>query len=111
MRYGIVACVVMVVGVVGVVGVPARAAEPERDVVERSLVERALAVAGWTRADLGWRARGTWDRYPQDVPYQLRHVDDVFADPWSAVPWVRAAQAASGAQALSGVRAQVASGA
>lgn len=87
MRYGIVACLVMVVGVGAV---PARAAEPERDVVERGLVERALAVAGWTRADLGWRARGTWDRYPQDVPYQLRHVDDVFADPWSAVPWVRA---------------------
>lgn len=76
---------VIAVGLGAASTVTARGGEPEG-----ASVDRALAVAGWTRADLGWTARGTWDRYPQDVPYELRHVKDVFADPMSVVPWVRA---------------------
>ena len=42
-------------------------------------IDEALALDGLTRSDLGWRARGWWDRYPQHIPYKLRHVDDLFA--------------------------------
>jgi hypothetical protein len=53
-------------------------------------IDEALAASGLTRADLGWRARGWWDRYPIDVPYRLRHVEDLFADPLATIPWLRA---------------------
>ncbi len=53
-------------------------------------LDDALAVAGLTRSDLGWRARGWWQRYPQDIPYKLRHTDDLFAEPLAIVPFVRA---------------------
>ena len=56
----------------------------------RDLLDDALASAGLTRADLGWRARGTWDRYPMDVAHKLRHFDDACAEPLSIAPWLRA---------------------
>ncbi len=52
-------------------------------------IDEALAAAGLARQDLGWRARGWWDRYPIDVPYRLRHLEDLFADPLATIPWVR----------------------
>ena len=51
-------------------------------------LDQALATAGLTRADLGWRARGWWTGYP-DVPQKLRHVDDLFAQPLATVPFLR----------------------
>ena len=69
----------------GVTSAGARGADPARDAIGE-----ALATAGLTRADLGWRAQGWWDRYPQDVPYKLRHVDDLCANPLATVPWLQA---------------------
>lgn len=51
-------------------------------------LDEALALAGLTRADLGWRARGWWAGYP-DVQQKLRHVDDFFAQPLATVPFLR----------------------
>jgi hypothetical protein len=53
-------------------------------------LDDALSIAGLTRADLGWRARGYWERYPADIPYKLRHFDDLCAEPLAIVPYVRA---------------------
>jgi len=52
-------------------------------------LDDALAAAGLTRADLGWEARGWWERYPEDIPYKLRHFDDLCAQPLAVVPFVR----------------------
>ena len=60
-------------------------ADPPKDAVDQ-----ALALQGLTRKDVGWQARGTWEGYPRDVPYKLRHFDDLHAEPFAAVPWVRA---------------------
>ena len=53
-------------------------------------IDKALALRHLTRKDVGWQARGTWEGYPRDVPYKLRHFDDLLAEPFAAVPWVRA---------------------
>ncbi len=63
---------------------PARGAEPAPDALDD-----ALAIAGLTRVDLGWEARGWWERYPQDIPYKLRHFDDLCAEPLAVVPFTR----------------------
>ena len=52
-------------------------------------LDEALAAADLTRADLGWEARGWWQRYPQDIPYKLRHFDDLCAEPLAVIPFVR----------------------
>ncbi len=61
------------------------AGEPPRDAVDE-----ALATQNLTRRDVGWEARGTWEGYPCDVPHKLRHFDDLLAEPFATVPWVRA---------------------
>jgi hypothetical protein len=53
-------------------------------------IDQALALQHLTRKDVGWTARGTWEGYPRDVPYKLRHFDDLLAEPFATVPWVRA---------------------
>ncbi len=53
-------------------------------------LDDALALAGLTRKDLGWEARGWWERYPEDIPYKLRHFDDLLAEPLAVVPFLRA---------------------
>jgi len=53
-------------------------------------IDAALAMAGLSRADLGWRARGWWDKYPGDAPHRMRHVEDLFAAPLATIPWLRA---------------------
>lgn len=57
--------------------------------ISADALDDALAVAGLTRADLGWEARGWWERYPQDIPYKLRHFDDLCAQPLAIVPFTR----------------------
>lgn len=52
-------------------------------------IDEALQLAGVTRADLGWEARGWWQRYPQDIPYKLRHFDDLCAEPLAIAPFLR----------------------
>ncbi len=63
--------------------IPSRAQAPDA-------IDEALAIAGLTRSDLGWQARGWWERYPADIPYKLRHFDDLCAEPLAIVPFVRA---------------------
>src|SRR5262245_55793815 len=69
---------------------PTSAANPMTGEEADAAIDDALSIAGLSRKDLGWRARGTWDRYPQDIPYEMRHVRDVMREPLSAVPWLRA---------------------
>ena len=52
-------------------------------------LDEALAAGGTCRADLGWQARGWWERYPQDIAYKLRHFDDLCAEPLAVVPFAR----------------------
>lgn len=63
----------------------ARAGDPPPDAIDR-----ALALQSLTRRDVGWEPRGTWEGYPCDVPYKLRHFDDLLAEPFGTVRWVRA---------------------
>jgi hypothetical protein len=60
-------------------------AEPAPDALDE-----ALAVAGLVREDLGWEARGWWERYPADIPGKLRHFDDLLAEPLAIPPFLRA---------------------
>lgn len=53
-------------------------------------IDTALAAQGLTRRDAGWQARGTWEGYPCDIPYKLRHFDDLLAEPFATIPWTRA---------------------
>lgn len=71
--------------VLGLLAAGAAAGEPTPDAIDR-----ALALQGLARRDAGWQARGTWEGYPCDVPYKLRHFDDLLAEPFATVPWVRA---------------------
>jgi hypothetical protein len=85
-------------GVVRAEDPPAGPAAPQQPAETRNLpaggprdaVDAALARQGLTRRDVGWQARGTWEGYPCDVPYKLRHFDDLLAEPFATVPWVRA---------------------
>lgn len=52
-------------------------------------LDEALAAAMLNRADLGWEARGWWERYPADIPYKLRHFDDICSQPLAIVPFMR----------------------
>lgn len=45
------------------------------------LLSAALSEVGFTRADLGYRPKGYWNRYPQDIPHRLPLFDDLFAEP------------------------------
>lgn len=73
-------------------GVPTEAHAPDApgERFAPDALDEALALDGLTRADLGWEARGWWQRYPEDIPYKLRHLDDLFAEPLAVVPFVRA---------------------
>jgi hypothetical protein len=72
-----------VVGLVVVSAVAGDAPAPDA-------IDEALAMQSLTRRDVGWQPRGTWEGYPCDVPYKLRHFDDLLAEPFATVPWVRA---------------------
>ncbi|MBP6875414.1 MAG: hypothetical protein KBD56_05035 [Candidatus Eisenbacteria bacterium] len=52
-------------------------------------LDEALALGSMNRSDLGWQARGWWERYPEDIPYKLRHFDDLCAEPLAVVPFAR----------------------
>ena len=48
-------------------------------------LDEALAQVHLERKDLGWRPRGYWSRFPQDIPYKLLHFDDCLAEPLAIV--------------------------
>jgi hypothetical protein len=45
------------------------------------LLDQALATVGKSKADLGFRPKGYWNRYPYVIPYKLPAFDDLFAEP------------------------------
>jgi hypothetical protein len=45
------------------------------------VLQIALDSVGFTRADLGYRPKGYWSRFPLDIPYKLTSFDDLFAEP------------------------------
>ena len=52
-------------------------------------LDETLAQVGLRRFDLGWRPKGWWSRFPADIPYKLRHFDDLFAEPLATVTFTR----------------------
>ena len=48
---------------------------------EHDVLDRVLGEVGFTRADLGYRPTGYWNRYPLDVPHRLPSFDALFAEP------------------------------
>ncbi|MFQ5806514.1 MAG: hypothetical protein ACE5I3_08695 [Phycisphaerae bacterium] len=51
-------------------------------------LDEALALVGMRRADLGWKPKSWWPRFP-DVPYKLRAFDALFAEPLDAITFTR----------------------
>ncbi len=45
------------------------------------LLDQALSSVGKTKADLGYRPKGYWNRYPYEIPYKLPAFDDLLAEP------------------------------
>jgi len=58
-------------------------------------LDEALGQVGMRRVDLGWRAQGWWLGYPGDIPYKLRHFDDLLDRPLAAVSYTRTLAAAA----------------
>jgi hypothetical protein len=52
-------------------------------------LDEALQKTGLARADLGWKPKGWWTRYPGDIPYRLRHFDDLFSEPLATISFTR----------------------
>ena len=52
-------------------------------------LDEALGQVGLRRADLGWRPKGWWPRFPADIPYKLRSFDSLFAEPLDTVVYAR----------------------
>ncbi|MFH0980317.1 MAG: hypothetical protein V2A79_02100 [Planctomycetota bacterium] len=52
-------------------------------------LDEALGLVGLRRADLGWRPPGWWLGYPGDVPYKLRHFDDLLDQPLATISYTR----------------------
>ena len=57
---------------------------------------KALSSVGFTRADLGYRPKGYWTRYPnpQRIPHKLPFFDDLFAEPLEIYGFVQSMGAA-----------------
>ena len=52
-------------------------------------LDDTLSRAGFTRATLGWKPQGWWERFPRAVTHKLDHFDGLFADPLATVPFTR----------------------
>ncbi|MFH1686024.1 MAG: hypothetical protein ABIE70_00710 [bacterium] len=48
---------------------------------EADILHKILGEVGLTRADLGYRPAGYWNRFPLDTPYRLTSFDALFAEP------------------------------
>ena len=46
---------------------------------EGDALDESLALVGLRRADLGWRPKGWWAKFPAQIPYKLRSFDALFA--------------------------------
>jgi len=52
-------------------------------------LDEALALVGMQRADLGWKPKGWWPRFPADIPYKLRCFDPLFDQPLDTIAYTR----------------------
>ena len=70
---------------------PAPAATPAAPAPELApdTFAEVLQSAGLTEADLGFTPRGTWARYPVDVPWKLPFFDDLLAHPTESYEFTR----------------------
>ncbi|MEE9555313.1 MAG: hypothetical protein V3W18_13575 [candidate division Zixibacteria bacterium] len=52
----------------------------------------ALDSVGFTRSDLGYQAKGYWNRFPQPdgIPYVMPFFKDLFAEPLQTIPYTQA---------------------
>lgn len=64
------------------------------------LLDQALSSVGMTKADLGYRPKGYWNRYPYDIAYKLPAFDDLFAEPLKVYDYSQSMKS-SAAQLLS----------
>jgi hypothetical protein len=48
---------------------------------KEDILGKVLGEVGFTRADLGYRPAGYWNRFPLDIPYKLTSFDALFAEP------------------------------
>ncbi|MFQ5591684.1 MAG: hypothetical protein ACE5HE_11010 [Phycisphaerae bacterium] len=53
-------------------------------------LDQALARVGLKRADLGWKPKGWWPRFPANVPYKLWAFDSLFDEPLDTITYARA---------------------
>jgi hypothetical protein len=51
--------------------------------------EEALRSAGLTEADLGFREKASWPRWPHSIPFKMPFFDDLLARPTDVYPFVR----------------------
>lgn len=75
-------------------------------VTRADTLDDALAKAGMSRGDLGWRPRGWWAGWPATT-YRNKAFDDLLAEPLAVVPYLRgqawAAKAHLGPEGLAAV--------
>lgn len=48
---------------------------------DEDILGRILSEVGFTRADLGYRPTGYWNRFPLDIPHKLTSFDALFEEP------------------------------
>jgi len=48
---------------------------------DADVLEKVLTEVGFTRADLGYRPTGYWNRFPLDTPHRLTSFDALFSEP------------------------------
>ncbi len=53
------------------------------------ILDSILSEVGFTRADLGYRPTGYWNRFPLDVPYRLTSFDALFSEPLKLYDYAR----------------------
>ncbi|MDH3891166.1 MAG: hypothetical protein OEV49_08785 [candidate division Zixibacteria bacterium] len=51
------------------------------------ILDRVLSEVGFSRADLGYRPTGYWNRFPLDVPHRLTSFDALFAEPLKLIDY------------------------
>ena len=54
---------------------------------EADVLGQILTEVGFSRADLGYRPAGYWNRFPLDTPHRLTSFDDLFAEPLKLVDY------------------------
>ena len=51
------------------------------DSIKPDALSKAVREMGLSTEDVGYKSKGYWTRYPQEVPYKFIAFDDLFAEP------------------------------